>query len=76
MRYIKTIETREQKQSWGAVWTATIEKWASDSGKTANYVLYISRELGVSGPVGEYRSIKAARKMLDSFSGYVLVPSR
>jgi hypothetical protein len=65
--FVETIETRVQKMSWGARWTMALEKWVTSKG-TVKYTIYHSG--GQSYPVGEYQSLGAAYKMLDSFELY------
>ena len=65
---VTKIESRIAIKPWGATWRMNLEKWVSASGKTATYLIY--HHGGQSYPVGQYRSLKAARTALDSFSEY------
>lgn len=66
--FVETIETRVELKPWGAKWEMNLEKWVSRSGKTPSYVIYAHG--GQSYPVGTYRALKAAYKVLDSFESY------
>lgn len=57
-----------ETQSWGAVWTMRLERITSVSGKTSSFLIYANG--GQSYPVGTFKTLKAALKMLASFSNY------
>ena len=58
----------EQKRDSGVVWTMTLTKYTTPSGKSFKYHIYAFA--GQAYPVGDFRSLKAALKMLNSFSLY------
>jgi len=68
MKYLDTVEVREQVMSWGATWTRTLEKWVSDSGKTVKY--YIYHQGGQSYPVAEFASLRKALKAMNEMTFY------
>ena len=70
-RTMEVIGVWEEKQSWGAIWKMNLEKYTSKTGKSASYLIY--HHGGQSYPVGSFRSLKQALKMLASFSNYTKV---
>lgn len=61
----------EQKRSEDVTWRMNLERYISKSGKSRSYMIYCNG--GQSYPVGTFRTIKAALKMLASFSNYTKV---
>jgi hypothetical protein len=70
-RTIETIGLWHEVQSWGDTWIMELERITSKSGKTKTYQIY--HWGGQSYPVGSFRSLKAALKMMASFSNYTKV---
>ena len=73
MTNTQVIEKKQQIQASGFLWTVELEKIFSRSGKSASYMVYIYRQCGICGPVGQFRSLKAAKRELNSFTGYTTV---